>query len=107
MASEASTMATNPRVSINPRASSCMRLSLEVGRPGDGGYEARAQRNVFELRVRRRNDVLREERTDATRGSSPRRDRRLHIGERSPHDDRDERIAGDLVANESDAGGLT
>src|SRR5437762_4845453 len=102
MASEASTMATNPRVSINPRASSCMRLSLEVGRLRNGRRGVRSERNVFELWLRRGNDVLRDQLSHTVGGSGPGGDRRLDFGERSSYHHGDERIARDVIASESD-----
>src|SRR5512136_388796 len=107
MASDASTMATKPRVSIKPRASSCMGHSLWGGvalparRTPTGGPDG-----SFELLAGRRDDVPREDLALARGGGGPGGDGRLDLPQRAADEDADQAVAGDLVARQADAGGL-
>src|SRR6058998_2972894 len=103
MASEASTMATKPRVSIKPRASSCMGISLENECDArDARRRWCGQADVLELKFRCRNDMTGQELAHACGGARARRDRRLDFTQRATHRNRHQRIGGDFVAREPD-----
>src|SRR6516162_9912397 len=112
MASDASTMATNPRVSIKPSASS-IATSADGAAVGvwekenrSGRRRAAREDHRFELVRRRGDDMPVPQVADRGRGGGPRGHGSLDLGQLAADEDRDQRASRDLVTGDGDPGGL-
>src|SRR6185503_6455558 len=92
IASEASTMATKPLVSIKPRASSCITTSA-AGGVRSGRRRAPHEHDGFEFRDGTRDDMAAQEFAERGGCRSARSDRGLDVGQLAADEDRDQRLS--------------